>query len=122
MLDLSAPLGRAVPTTAQVLETIRPELRVSKATHTGLMAAMRAGWFDADPDMNPGNGDDEDALGEVFTALKSAAMKRVKSMCRHVNLVFDEGAMLEFIHQALLAAESEDGAPRLPGGMNALDY
>lgn len=122
MLDISTPLGRAVPTPVEILAVIKPELRVSKAIYTGVMKAMRDGWLDGDEDMKLGDGDDEAALNEVFGALKDAAMKRVKSYTRAAGLVFDEAAMQNFVHMALLAAESEDGAPNLPGEMNALDY
>jgi hypothetical protein len=121
MVDLTTNLGRDVATAQQVLEVIRPELRIMRAHYQGEIAAMRAGWLEASPDLELTDGGDEHASGVVFAALQESAIESVGQWARDMDLVFDKAKVAEFIRCALIdAMVTVGGCEQLPPG--ALDY
>lgn len=121
MLDMEISLGRSVATTQQILEVIRPQLRIARALYRGIMDGCRDGWLDASPDLELTDGADEAVFDDLFGALRSGALSSVRDWARDVGLVFDGNATQEFIRRALVAAMMEKGQPDgLPAG--ALDY
>jgi predicted DNA-binding protein (UPF0278 family) len=121
MVDLTTPLGREVATPQQVLEVIRPEIRIMRAHYQGVIAACRAGLIESSPDLELTDGGDEHADAAVFEALRESAGQSVKDWSRDMGLVFDNEKAREFIRQALIdAMVTEGGYDPLPEG--ALDY
>lgn len=122
MLDLNHDLGRPVATAQQVIEVIRPELRMIRAFHRGKMDGIRTGWLQADPDLNLSDGGDDHAETVVFTALLDSGLDSVGSWSRDEGLVYDSAKVREFIRVALIAAmtEGDDHDALLPAG--TLDY
>lgn len=121
MVDLTTPLGRDVATAQQVLEVIRPELRIMRAHYQGVIAACRAGWIEANPDLELTDGGDDHADNAVFEALRASALSSVGDWSRDMGLVFDKEKVTEFIRQALIdAMVTVGGEDPLPEG--ALEY
>lgn len=121
MVDLTTELGRPVATAQQVFEVIRPELRIMRACYQGEIAAMRAGWLAASPDLELTDGGDEHASGVVFAALQQSAVESVGDWARDMQLVYDKTKVSEFIRRALIDAMClEGGEDPLPAG--SLDY
>jgi hypothetical protein len=121
VIDINFNLGRNVPTAQQVIEVIRPELRMIRAFHMGVIDRMRAEQIQCDPDLNMTDGGDKVAAGAVFAALRESAVGSVQQWARDIGLAYDKGRVEEFVHSCLIAAESEV-CERLPSGLKALEY
>ena len=122
MVDMTTNLGREVITTTELLQLIRPELRIIRAHYRGLVLGMRTGQIDHDEDLNATDGGDSHAIGAVFTALRESAMGNVVDWCRDMDRVFDKAKVAEFIRQALIAAEYEGDALPAMLPADAVDY
>lgn len=121
MLDMNISLGRSVATTHQILQVIRPQLRLMRAIYRGVIEACRDGWLDANEDLELNDGGDQHVDEIVFEAIRTDALSSVRDWARDVGLVFDGNATQEFIRQALISAMvTRGGIDDLPAG--ALDY
>lgn len=121
MLNMNVTLGREVATTTEILQVIRPELRLMRYTYRGMIDAMREGWLDANPDLEHNDGADEAAFGSLFDHLQERARTSVRQWAKDVEKVFDGATANEFIRQCLISAMSlRDGEDPLP--KDALDY
>jgi predicted DNA-binding protein (UPF0278 family) len=124
MVDLTASLGREVATPQQVLEVIRPELRIMRAFYRGVIAAMRAGWLASTPDLELADGGDDNAETVVFQALHESAQESVKQWAHDMGLVYDKVKVGEFVRQGLMDAMYGDDHDLIddPLPEGALDY
>lgn len=121
MLEMNITLGRNVATTQQVLEVIRPQLRIMRACYQGVIAACLSGWIECNPDLELTDGGDVHADDVVFNAIWEDAIRSVGQWAKDVDLVFDGAKLREFIRRALIdAMVTVGGEDPLPEG--ALDY
>ena len=121
MVDMTQSLGRDVTTTEEVLSLIRGDLRIARALYRGIIAEVRAGRMEADPDLELTDGNDSHAFDRAFEALRASAYSNVTDWAGDEGKVFDKAKVQEFIRLALIAAMGlEGGDDRLPAG--ALDY
>lgn len=122
MVNMNQSLGRDVVTTAEVLSLIRGDLRIMRACYRGLLLGMRTGQIEHDPDLNLTDGNDQQADGAVFSALRETAYGNIVDWAADEGKVFDKAKVQEFIRQALIAAqyEGDDRPDILPPG--TFDY
>lgn len=118
---MTQSLGREVPTTQQVLEVIRPELRIMRATYRGVIDAIRREELQADPDLELTDGGDQHAYDVVFSALLDDAVDSVGQWSRDLGLVYDSTKVREFCRRCMCdAMVTIGGEEQLPEG--ALEY
>lgn len=122
MLNMSTPLGREVPTPCQVLEVIRPELRLVQVTYAAMHEAMALDLLAHDADYNLTDGGDQGVSLVIFEAIVTAAKDDVRSWARDMHLVFDQVKLDEFIRQALVHAQVTRRELFSPGGERAFSY
>lgn len=111
MLDLNTPLGREVPTAQQVLEVIRPQLRMAGALQVGVNTGIRDGWLESTPDLELADSGDDHVQTALFIALVENALSSVGQWAADVTLVFDKARTREFIRQALVEASAHTLPP-----------
>lgn len=114
-------LGRKVAPTSDVLEVIRPQLRMMRVLHRGQLDAMREGWLSGTPDLELEDPGDTACDEGLFYCLLDGAIENVKGWSRDLGYVFDANRLREFCRQALFNAMTDkNGIEMLPEG--ALEY
>lgn len=103
MVDPTFNLGRSVPTAREVLEVIRPQLRLGAVIGPVVVSTFSSSQFVApgqDEESSLG-GDDYAALDVLLLALRDDAVRNVKQWASDVDKVFDGAALVIFISEAL---------------------
>jgi hypothetical protein len=114
VIDIDAPLGKPVPTGEQILDVIKPYMRIMHALHLGMIRAREKGRL--------GNTDaDNGAMMAASDGLFEAATKEAGLWCFKRHLVFDKDRLALLISNALAAANTET-MDDLPRGLAELDY
>lgn len=120
-LDLTVQLGRNVATATDVLQVIRPELRLTRAYYRGVLDAARDGWLETNPDLELTDSADRYVSDNLFDFIWASAVTSVGQWATDVEVVFDKARLREFIREALVnAMVDKGGREMLPEG--ALDY
>jgi hypothetical protein len=97
MVDMTANLGRIVPTPEQVLSVINGDLILAKVVGTGLKAL----GMDVDTVSQDYGYAVAPARDAVFAALHDSAMMNVKQWAGDEGLAFDGGKMAQFVGVAI---------------------
>lgn len=97
MVDMTANLGRNVPTPEQVLSVINGDLVLAKAVGAGLQAIGR----DVDTAAALDGYGEQHARDVVFAALQDSAMGNVKDWAGDEGYAFDGGKMNQFVGIAI---------------------
>jgi hypothetical protein len=111
MVDLNLALGREIPTAREVLEVIRPQLRLAAVIFPVVHFTFETHAFvgegrDEEPSLGS---DDQCASDSVFDALRESALASVADWARDLGKVYDKGKLTTFVGFAL--NEAANGTP-----------
>lgn len=121
-IDLATTyLGREVATPEQVLQVIRPQMRMARCLYRGILDAALEGWLDANEDLELNDGGDNAAWDKAHMGLIEDAELNVRQWANDMAVVFDKDRLREFVRIALSdAMTAKGGEETLPG--IGLDY
>jgi hypothetical protein len=107
MVDSTFNLGRSVPTAREVLEVIRPDLRLAALIGPMLQSVLARVPAPADPAQPDApivyvmEGGDHEAFDAVFDALREDALRNVKDWAGDLGKVYDGDKLRGFVAAAL---------------------
>lgn len=123
MVNMTASLGRPVISPNQLIDIIRPQLRMMRACFRGCVEASRSGLIAYEhvaPDDRVSatgfQGDDAKTFRKVHQFLREDAQATVKQWAGEHGVVFDGEKVKAFIFEAM------DEALRLEGEMDDLPF
>jgi len=122
MIDLEFKLGRNVPTGLQVIDVIRPHLRVYQVFYAGLHQAMLRKELAHDEEYFLKHKEDDEVALAIKNAVVDLAFNSVREWAKNQSLVFDPARVIIFIEQALTSAEVINRDDFCPLGSKVFKY